>query len=535
MAELILHNGNFHTIDPGQTKAEAVAIDRGIIVAVGRDDEILPLAGTGTEVVNLNGKSVTPGLIDAHVHFERLASTLIRTDLLNVPSLEEVIRRVGQAAADKKPDEWVHGFGWSHDMWSDPSPPTAADLDRAAPHCPVLLDHKIFLHEAWVNSRALEIAGISAQTPDPPGGKIQRDKDGNPTGILFEEAVTLVSKQIPPLNTAKLAEAMIKAQEHCWQRGLVGLHDLDGESSFRALQWLNQRGELGMRIVKHLPSQLLNHAVALGLQSGFGDDFLRIGGIKIFADGAMGTRSALLSEPYGDNPHNYGIIVTDKESMMEQASLASEKGLSLAIHAIGDRAVHDVLDVLEQVRVQESRRGVQPQQLRHRIEHLQICPPADGARLAPLHLVASMNPVHVVSDRDVVDQVLGKRGRFTHAYRDILETGALVVFSSDAPFAAVDPWQGIMAAMMRQGPQSPFDQAWYPEQRLTLAEALYGFTMATAIASGQEQRQGSVSAGKLADLTIFDRDIFALAPEGYPEVTVAGTVVNGKVRYRAFA
>lgn len=534
MADIIFHNGNLHTVDPSQPKAEALAAEYGIIVAVGHDREILSLAGNDTQIVNLNGRSVTPGLVDAHVHFERLAATLVRTDLLDVPSLEESLKRVEQAARDNKPDEWVHGYGWSQQLWSEPSPPTAADLDRVAAHCPVLLDHRIFLHEAWANSRAMEIAGITAQTPDPPGGKIQRDESGNPTGILLEEAVTLVSKHIPDLSTPKLGEAMRQAQELCWRKGLVGLHDLDGEASFRALQWLHRRGELGLRVVKNLPVDLLEHAIALGLQSGFGDSFLRIGSIKIFGDGALGTRSALLFAPYGDDPGNCGIAVTDKALMGEQACQASANGLSLAIHAIGDRAVHDVLDVLEVVRDQETKRGLPPQQLRHRIEHLQVCAPADRVRLAPMNIVASMNPYHVIPDRDVVDQILAERGRFTHAYRDVLEAGAVVVFSSDAPFAPIDPWQGIMAAVMRQAPEPPFSRAWYPEQCLTLGEAIHGFTLAAAITTGQEQKQGSIRVGKCADLTIFDCDIFDLNPESYPGVSVAGTVVDGRFKYRAF-
>jgi hypothetical protein len=459
---------------------------------------------------------------------------LIRTDLSGVPSLREALQRVSQAAAGKGPDEWVHGYGWASDGWSDSGTPTAAALDRVAPHCPVLLDHRIFLHGAWVNSRALEIAGITARTPDPPGGKIQRDEQGNPTGILFEEAVTLVSRHVPPLRTPRLAEAMRKAQELCWQVGLVGLHDLDGASSFRALQSLHRQGQLGLRVIKNLPVDLLEHAVALGLQSGFGDDWLRIGSIKIFADGALGTRSALLFAPYGDDPRNYGITVTDKALMLEQALRASREGLSLAIHAIGDRAVHDVLDVLEVVRGDEAERGIPPQHLRHRIEHLQICPAADRERLAPLGVIASMNPYHVIPDAEVVDRILGERGRFTHTYRDVLETGATVVFSSDAPFAPIDPWQGIMAAVMRQSPESPFNRGWYPEQKLTLAEAIHGFTMAAAITAGQERRQGSVSEGKLADLVIFDRDIFDLSPDGYPEVAVDGTLVGGEFKVRDF-
>ncbi|MGD9315380.1 MAG: amidohydrolase [Anaerolineae bacterium] len=534
MTDLILHNGRIHTMDPKRPKAEAVAIDSGVLVAVGLDGEILSLAEKDTEIVNLGGRSVTPGLVDAHVHFERLAATLIRTDLSGVPSLREALQRVSQAAAGKGPDEWVHGYGWASDRWSDSGTPTAAALDRVAPHCPVLLDHKIFLHGAWANSRALEMAGITARTPDPPGGKIQRDEQGNPTGILFEEAVTLVSRHVPPLSTARLAEAMRKAQELCWQVGLVGLHDLDGATSFRALQSLHRQGQLGLRVIKNLPVDLLEHAIALGLQSGFGDDWLRIGSIKIFADGALGTRSALLFAPYGDDPRNYGITVTDKALMLEQALRASREGLSLAIHAIGDRAVHDVLDVLEVVRGDEAERGIPPQHLRHRIEHLQICPAADRERLAPLGVIASMNPYHVIPDAEVVDRILGERGRFTHTYRDVLETGATVVFSSDAPFAPIDPWQGIMAAVMRQSPESPFNRGWYPEQKLTLAEAIHGFTMAAAITAGQERRQGSVSEGKLADLVIFDRDIFDLSPDGYPEVTVAGTLVGGKFKVRSF-
>jgi predicted amidohydrolase YtcJ len=534
MHEIILYNGSIHTVDPQQPKAEALAIDHGSLTAVGSDHEILSLASNDTETLNLEGRSVTPGLIDAHVHFERLAATLIRTNLLDVPSLDEALRRVGQAAAGNEPDEWVHGYGWSSDAWPDPSSPSAADLDRVASHCPVLLDHKIFLHEAWVNNRALEIAGIDSQTPDPPGGKIQRDEHGNPTGILYEEAVTLVSKHLPPLSTPKLAGAMLEAQELCWRTGLVGIHDLDGAACFRALQYLHQGGSLGLRVVKNLPVDLMEHAIALGLESGFGDAFLRIGSVKIFADGALGTRSALLSAPYGDDPENHGITVTEKTLMTEQALRASESGLSLAIHAIGDRAAHDVLDVLELVRQQEASSGIPPQQLRHRIEHLQICAPADRERLTDLNVVASMNPVHVLSDRDVVDRILGERGQFTHAYRDALDTGAVVVFSSDAPFAPIDPWQGIMAAVLRRNPNSPPGAAWYPKQCLTLAEAIHGFTMAAAITTSQEQRQGSISPGKAADLTIFDKDIFALGPDSYAGVSIAGTIVDGEFKYRAF-
>ncbi len=534
MTDLILHNAKIYTVDSKQPWVEAVAIDRGLIMAGGNNDQVLALAGPATQIIDLNGRSVTPGFIDAHLHFQKLALSLQWTNLFELPSFDQVLERVARDAANKGPNEWLRGWGWTRDIWPGQTLPTAADLDRVAPHGPVYLDHKAFGHGAWVNSRALQLAGIEASTPDPPGGKIQRDANGRPTGILFEEATKLVSKHIPPATETELIKSMRVAQEHCWRTGLTGFHDFDGRACFEALQTMRQNGDLGLRVVKNIPVYRMEYAIGVGLRSGFGDDWLRIGGVKIFADGALGTRSALMVEPYEGEPDNYGIATTDKEEMKELVSRASAHSFSLTIHAIGDKAIHDVLDVYEAVRVEEAARGEPPDRLRHIIEHVQLYHPADRQRLAKLNLIASMQPVHVNDDMQAADQFWGERSRYTHAWRDMLNTGATLAFGSDAPYAPVEPILGLVAAVTRRRPDgAPGPEGWYPQQRLTITEAVHAFTRAAAVASRQEARKGSVTPGKLADLTIFERDIFTIPHAELPEVKIAGTIVNGQFKYRA--
>ncbi|MDX1686592.1 MAG: amidohydrolase [Candidatus Promineifilaceae bacterium] len=529
-ATLVLTNGQIHTMDSARPRVSAVALRDDGIMAVGDDDEMKALLGTGGEWIDLDSRAVTPGLVDAHVHFQWWALNLQRIDLFEVPTLEEALRRVQAAAAEMEGDGWLQGRGWTQDVWPSRAFPTAADLDRVAPHLPVYLIHKSG-HAAWANSRALKLAGITTETPDPEGGQIGRDEQGRPTGVLFETAMDLVSEQIPESTAANVADAMRAAQEECWRVGLTGLHDFDGRTSFQALQTLHGDGELGLRVVKNIPARLLEHAVGLGLRSGFGDEWLRTGGIKIFADGALGPRTAYMIEPYEGEPDNRGIAVTDKEEMMAIAGEASANGLSVTIHAIGDRANHDVLDVYEAVREAEEREG-RPR-LRHRIEHVQVIHPADKERLAELDVIASMQPSHATADMEMADRYWGDRARYSYAWRTMLESGATVVFGSDAPIESIAPLPGLYAAVARRRPDgAPGPEGWYPEQRLTLTEAVHAFTRAAAFTSGQEARQGSITPGCLADLTIFDRDIFSAPAEALLETEIAGTIVGGTFKYR---
>ena len=526
----LLTNGRIHTMNPDQVVATAVVIRDGRILAVG-GDELLHWRADGVEWIDLAGRGVTPGLVDAHVHFQHFALGLQNVDLDGAPTRAAALDRV-RAFAEGQPGQrgWLRGRGWSQDAWPDRAFPTAADLDAIVPDRPVLLAHKSG-HAGWANSAALRLAGIDATTPDPPGGRIERGPDGAPTGVFFEDAIDLVAHHIPRPTTDELVAAMRTAQAYCWSVGLTGLHDFDGRDCFTALQSLREAGELGLRVVKNVPVYRLQHALGVGLRSGFGDDWLRIGGVKIFADGALGSKTAAMIAPYEGEPGNVGIVVTDKEEMLERAREAAAGGLSLTVHAIGDRANHDVLDVYEQLRRDEA--GRPGPRLRHRIEHVQVLHPGDLNRLAELNVIASMQPIHATADMIMADRYWGERARFSYAWRTMWDSGALVVFGSDAPVERIDPLSGLYAAVTRRRADGhPGPQGWFPEQRLALWQAVYAFTGAAARTSGQEKTQGMIAPGKLADLTIFDRDPFAAPAEELLETQIAATIVDGVFRYR---
>lgn len=539
-ANLILTNGHIYTIDPRQPRATAVAIRDGKTLAVGDDTAMQDLPLRNARRIDLDGRSVIPGLVDSHVHFEGFSLSRQRVDLDEAPSLEEVLRRIEQYAQklharpeSPSAERWLQGRGWAQDAWSETTFPTAAHLDPITPNMPVYLRHKSG-HAAWVNTRALKLAGITAATPDPPGGQIQRDAAGQPVGILFEDAMKLVQEHIPKPTLSEISGAMLDAQTYCWQVGLTGIHDFDGRSCFQALQQLRQRGQLGLRVVKNIPLMRLDHAIGVGLRSGFGDEWLRIGGIKIFADGALGPRTAAMVEPYENDPDNYGIVVVDKEEMKVAASQASAHGLSVTVHAIGDRANHDVLDVFAAVRQEEHDRA-QHLPPRHRIEHVQILHPSDLHRLAQLNIIASMQPIHATSDMDMAAAYWGERTRYSYAWRTMLQSGATLVFGSDAPVEKIDPLPGIHAAVTRRSAAgAPGKDGWHPEQKLTLNETIHAFTQAAAVTSGQEKKLGSITPGKLADLTIFDQDIFALPPDELLHVGIAGTLIAGEFKHRTW-
>lgn len=534
----ILTNGRIYTLNPNQPTATAIAIRDGRILAVGDDQTIKDLRDGG-EWVDLGGRCVTPGLVDAHVHFHGFALYLQRLDLDGAHSLAEALERVADFATQHPdgPDSWLLGRGWAQDDWAERRFPTAADLDQIIPHRPVSLRHKSG-HALWANSKAMQLAGVHAGTPDPPGGSIQRDESGRPTGLFLEDAAALISDHIPKPGPEAVLAAMRHAQTYCWQVGLTGLHDFDGIDCFQALQALHQAGELDIRIVKNIPVAALDHAIGVGLRSGFGDDWLRIGGIKIFADGALGPRTAAMLAPYEGEPENTGIVVTDKETMIEHGRRAVANGLSLTVHAIGDRANHDVLDVYEVLRQEENRVGQGGRlrrALRHRIEHAQLLHPADFQRFAQLDVIASMQPIHATSDMHMADRYWGGRAKDSYAWRSVLDTGSLLVFGSDAPVERIDPLPGLHAAVTRRRADgSPGETGWYPEQKLTITEALHGFTLAAALTAGQETNQGSITPGKLADLTIFGRDLFTTPPDELLSIDIAATITGGIFRYRTW-
>jgi len=537
-ADVLLTNGAIHTMDPQRPIVSALAVACGRVVAIG-GDELEDLAGPETQVVDLEGRCVIPGLTDSHIHFGNFALGLRQVDLSGAGSLAEVLERVARRAGETRPGEWILGRGWDQEQWPERRFPSAADLDRVVPHHPVALTAKSG-HALVVNSLALARAGITADTPDPPGGRIERDPAGRPTGLLLEEAMRPVRAAIPQPDVEAVVAALPAAFERAWRVGLTAVHDMaapsgDDATIFNAYQRLHAAGGLGLRIVKYLPAAALDHALALGLRAGLGDDWLRIGGVKVFTDGALGPRTAAMLEPYDDEPDNMGILTIEREALEDLARRATAGGLGLAIHAIGDRANRLALDAVATVGADTVPRrrtgGTASAPVRHRIEHVQLLHPDDVGRLAALGVVASMQPIHATQDAPMADRYWGERTATAYAWRSLLDAGTVLAFGSDCPVEDLNPFLGIHAAVTRSRPDGyGGPEGWHPEQRITVEEAVRAYTWGAAYAVGMEDRLGSLSPGKLADLVVLDRDIFSCDPAAIAETQVVGTMVGGEWR-----
>lgn len=518
----ILYNARIHTLDIACPLATAIAIDRGRILAVGKEDELLS-SFPEAEKQDMGEQYIFPGLTDAHFHLEQYALSLKKIDC-ETGTLEECLRRVEKRVRDSRPGDWILGHGWNQNTWG--KWPSAAALDEVSANTPIYLTAKS-LHAAWANTAALRQAEITGDTHDPGHGKIQRDVAGQPTGILLEEAMGLINKIIPEQSVDAVSDAIEQVQPVLWRLGLTGVHDFDHRTCFMALQKLHKKGMLKLRVTKGIPLDDLSHAVALGLRTGFGDDWLRIGSLKGFMDGALGPHTAAMFQPYLNDTQNRGILNMDAEELFEAGRQAVEGGLSLAVHAIGDRANHEVLDAYEQLRRYEMTRGLTP--LRHRIEHVQILHPDDVGRLAEFDIIASMQPVHATSDMEMADSSLGERAAFSYAWQTQVEHGARLAFGSDAPVESPNPFLGLYAGVTRRRANgAPGPTGWYPEQRLSMKQALEGFTLGPAYAGGWEDCLGKIAVGYLADLIVLAQDPLEAPPSELLEMEPVATMVGGE-------
>jgi predicted amidohydrolase YtcJ len=526
MKNLVLYNGNIYTMDPARPRARALAIAGNRVVALGDDAQMRTLAGPEGKEVDLGGRTAVPAFADSHLHFMSWGLSLLQIDLAGVPSLEVALARVADRAEATPHGRWLTGRGWDHSLWTGGNFPTRHGLDGAAPDHPVWLRRKCG-HAGWANSRALALAGITAQTPDPPGGAIDRTADGEPTGILKETAMSLISDLIPEPAMSEATQAIRDATAAAHRHGLVSVHTMEGPDALRAFQQLHAGGDLEMRVLIQIPEENLEAAVRLGLRSGLGDERLRIGGVKIFADGALGARTAAMLAPYEGEPDNWGITITDAQALTAMVREASRAGLAAFVHAIGDRANREVLDAVE-----ASRRAGEGLGLRHRIEHVQILHPDDVPRLAPLGVVASMQPLHATQDMLLADALWGRRCAGAYAWRSLLDSGAVLAFGSDAPVEDLSVMAGIHAAVTRRRPDgSPGPEGWIPQERIGVAQALRAYTVGAAYAAGEEATRGTLSPGKLADVAVLSRDILAIAPEEILETEVVATLLDGKFVY----
>ena len=526
----LLYNARIYTFEEKCPQTSALVIEHGRILAVGETDS-LRAGFPSVEAQDMQGQTILPGLTDAHLHLQHYALSLQKVDC-ETDTLTECLRRIAERAQSAQPGEWILGHGWNQNNWD--GWPSKTDLDRIAPNNPVYLTAKS-LHAAWANTAALMLANITANTHHPINGQIQHNESGQPTGILLETAMELVSAIIPEPPVEEIAAAIEQAQPVMWALGLTGVHDFDRRACFISLQQLHTEGKLKLRVTKSIPLDDLSHAAALGLRTGFGNDMLRIGSVKAFMDGALGPHTAAMIQPYEDDSANRGILNMDAEQLFEYGRQAAEVGLSMAVHAIGDRANHEVLDAFEQLRRFERdrnpsiklRAGLLP--LRHRIEHVQILHPDDLGRLAELDIIASMQPIHATSDMSMADKYWGERAAHAYAWKTQIKRGAVLAFGSDAPVESPNPFWGIHAAVTRQLADGyPNPDGWYPEQRLSVQEALAGFITGAAYTAGMEHKIGKLASGYLADLIVLEHDPFEISPAEIRELKPQATMLGGE-------
>ncbi|HET9918879.1 MAG TPA: amidohydrolase [Ktedonobacteraceae bacterium] len=543
MSVLLYLNGNIYTMDAAQPRAQAMAIDEtsGRILAVGSNDELRRAGGAHPAQIDLRGRTMLPGFIDAHIH---LLSTAHRThyiDAAECASEDEVAALVRQRAATTPAGHWIQGGRWDKNLWPGGNFPTHASLDDAAPEHPVALWSKDG-HLLWVNSRALQRAGITRDTPNPPNGAILRDSEGEPTGVLQEEqATTLVYRVIKDEDESQTRVYVEQTLAEMQSYGITSIHEIEGRDALRLLTRLRDEGKLGVRVQMILPRQMVPQLRESGgkLHGFEGDDLLRVGGIKIFADGTLGSQTAAMLESFEGNPNNFGILTLPEEEMKATVSAAAEMGLSIAIHAIGDRAAHVALNSIEYAQHHLAETGVTGvtsatadpsiRNLRYRLEHVQLITPEDMERMRRLGVVASVQPFHAVADRDNAERYWGKRHRRAYAYHSMQQMGIPLALGSDAPVELFEPLRILYAATQRRSPYGPKRPPWLPDQALPVAEALRAYTLGAAYAGGEEHDKGSITVGKLGDAVILREDILNVPQEKMDQNGVQATLLGGKV------
>jgi predicted amidohydrolase YtcJ len=530
-ASLVLLNGKIWTVNDSQPRAEAVACLGSRIVAVGSNDEIRKWVGAGTETIDLGGKLVLPGFNDAHVHFFDGGKNLAGVQLRDAKSEDEFRRRIAEFAAKQPAGRWITGGDWDHENWTPARLPTRQLIDAASAGHPVFVE-RLDGHMALANSQALKLAGITRETPDPPGGTIVRDPVGEPTGVLKDAAMGRVYRAIPQPSPDQIADAVRAAMRYAAENGVTSVQDMSAAPGIlRVYQTLLERGELTVRISGHQPLATWERLAAVGLHADFGGEKLHIGGLKGFADGSLGSTTALFFQPYLDAPNTSGLANSEMipESKMQDHILSADRaGLQVAVHAIGDKANHLVLGMYEEAERQNGARD-----RRFRIEHAQHLLRDDIPRFGKLHVIASMQPYHCIDDGRWAEKRIGpERAKTTYAFRSLLDTGAVLAFGSDWTVAPMAPLLGIYAAATRRTLDGKHPDGWVPEQKITVAEAIRAYTMGSAYASFDEKIKGSIEPGKLADMVVVSDDVLSIPAVEIEKVRVETTVFDGKMIYR---
>lgn len=539
-SSMILVNGVIHTLNDRQPVAQAVAVKNGLIAGVGSSEEITS-AFTSSTVVDLGGRTVVPGLIDAHAHIENLGAYLMNIDLFGTRSVEGVQGLIDQRAKAVPPGVWVRGRGWDQNLWPVKDFPHHSVLDAVAKDVPVFL-MRVDGHAAWINGKALELAGITRDTPDPPGGRILRDADGNPTGVFIDNAVDLVTAALPPPSAAERTEAVKRAVNECLKVGLTEVHDMGADLGLIAIyKELLASGKIPLRIyaaITSVPNEgetypaeglgpTWEYYLKNGPEIGLFDGRLTVRALKLYADGALGSRGAALIEPYSDDPSNRGLTRTSTDQMKSASRDALRAGFQVCVHAIGDRANHITLNMFEEVLKEIPRNDPRP-----RIEHVQVLDANDIGRFHSLGILPSMQPTHCTSDMYWAEERLGPmRIRGAYAWRSLIDAGSIIPGGSDFPVESPNPLWGFYAAVTRQDHSGWPGEGWYSGEKMTRDEALKAFTLWAAYAAFEETRKGSIERGKVADFVVLSNDIMTIEPKKILETSVEMTVIGGEVVY----
>ena len=529
-ATLMITNAAIYTVDKQHPKAEAVAVIGDRIVAVGSSAEMDLWRGPETKVIDARGKLLLPGFNDAHLHFISGGAQLDQVNLTDAESPQDFDGRIAAQIKKTLKGEWILGGRWDETKWPNPELPTKEIVDPVTGNTPIFIE-RYDGHLSLANSAAMRLAGINAKTPDVPGGVIVRDASGNPTGIFKDAAQELINKAIPPMSHERRMRAARRALEHAASLGVTSVQHMNPEFADVAVySEIAEKGELTTRIYA-VPMETDWHDQAkIGIRRAWGSTYLRLGAVKGYADGSLGSRTAYMFEAFADDPGNRGLLSDEMHppsAMRDRLMQADAAGLQVRIHAIGDRAISMTLDIFSDI---EKEHGYHDQ--RFTVEHAQHMAEKDFERFAALHVVASMQPYHAIDDGRWAEKRLGhQRARYSYAWRSFLNHGVALAFGTDWPVAPLNPMLGLSAAVTRATADGKNPDGWIPEEKITLPEALEAYTLGSAFAEFQENEKGSITPGKLADMVILSDNIFDLKPEAIRNAKVETTILGGKIVY----
>jgi len=527
-ADMALINGKIFTMEEKNLFVEGIAVKDGKILAIGSNEKIKKFISPSTKVLDVKGKLVVPGFIDAHCHFASGGRSLTTLTFRGVNSIEKIQEMVAAKIKELPEGAPIFGSQYDHTLFPGEKWPTKEDLDKVSSNNPIII-RRVDGHSVWINSLALKQSGINKETKDPFGGEIKKDpKTGKPTGILKETAMDLIKIKSPQIQSTP-EEDIKRALKHATELGLTGIHTASSLQEVEIYKKLNQEEKLTLRVYAWLAVNEIDEYLKKGIKQGQGNYMVKFGFLKFFIDGTLGSGTALLFEPFSDEPDKTGLSLYEEEKFYDLVEKAHMNGFQIGVHAIGDKGVNWVLNAVEKAQKKHGKKG-----LRHRIEHAQIIIPTDIKRFKELGVIASMQPTHCTTDMRFCEQRIGKeRSKGAYIWRTLLDNGAKLAFGTDWPVEPLDPMRGLYSCVTRKNIEFDFPEGgWFPEQKLSMAEAIKYYTLGSAYASFEENTKGSLKVGKLADMTVLSKDLFTIEPKEILTTKVLYTILGGKIVYQ---